>query len=139
MSTLMVWPTIVPWSMVSRPRSMSSAVRPSTKWTFASAGTSFSASASCCEGPQHDALAENDVPAEAKVHLVEGRTAELIERGLDTIDHGTIVGHTIRVDIERRGHRKRPRTLELRNRRSFQLPRQLKNTRQHEAMPDIFA
>ena len=52
--------------------------------------------------PQQGALTQNNIPADAQIHLLEGRTAKLIERGLHAVDYGAVVRHAVAIRVERR-------------------------------------
>src|SRR5256886_7499182 len=91
------------------------------------------------ERPQSGALAKNDVTAYAHIHLLERRTAELIERRLHAIYYRTVIRHSIAADIDRGRHGVWASAFQLRQGGRLEFPGKLQDANQYEAMADIFA
>src|SRR6266478_2135583 len=91
------------------------------------------------EGAEREALAKNDVAADAKINLRERGAAELVEGGLHAVDDGAIVGDAVAIDVRRGGKREGPGAFELRDGGGFKFPRELQDADEDETMADVFA
>src|SRR6266581_4532507 len=91
------------------------------------------------ERAQREALAKNDVAADAKIDLIERSAAELVEGGLHAVDDGAIVGDAVAIDVRRRGKGEGAGAFELRDGGGFEFPRELQNTDEDETMANVFA
>src|SRR5712691_7628104 len=91
------------------------------------------------EGAEREALAKNDVAADAKINLIERGAAELVEGGLHAVDDGAIVGDAVAIDVGRGGKGEGAGAFELRDGGGFEFPRELQNTDEDEPMANVFA
>src|SRR6266446_5649281 len=91
------------------------------------------------EGAEREALAKNDVAADAKINLRERGAAELVEGGLHAVDDGAIVGDAVAIDVRRRGKSEGAGAFELRDGGGFEFPRELQDTDEDEPMANVFA
>src|SRR6266571_912874 len=91
------------------------------------------------KGAEREALAKNDVAADAKINLIERGAAELVEGGLHAVDDGAIVGDAVAIDVRRRGKGEGAGAFELRDGGGFEFPRELQDTDEDETMANVFA
>ena len=91
------------------------------------------------EGAEREALAKNDVAADAKINLRERGAAELVEGGLHAVDDDAIVGDAVAIDVRRGGKREGAGAFELRDGGGFEFPRELQDTDEDEPMANVFA